>query len=201
MTNGIATPTQRMILRPFSQRLYYSDINYSKSYIYNFVNDLTEVAGQDLVILGCKINDSSFTDTDITIEMNTGYLLHDKAFIDLTESELPISITYPKASNFDESGKFILFSRFKNYNNPEYHKMRLVMMYVNSSGISYETFNPETDRIILMTVSFTKDISGNIDGVTVSQENTIEINGSTYSVFPRLDLYMVDGGQLPLLVG
>ena len=195
MAIGVATPTnQRMLLQPYTQRLYSGDINYTKSYIYKWVNSLTELMGQNLVMLGCAVSSSSFTNTSITVGFDAGYLLQDNAFVDLTAG---CSITYPDASFFEDTGKFVVFTRFRNYHNPETHKLQVGMMYVNSSGDS-ENFNSNTDKIILASIDFTK-LGDNINSITVSQSGTITIDGTSYTIYPRPDLDIVDGGQLPLL--
>ena len=196
MAIGSSTPNQRTILQPYTQRLFSGDVNYTKSYIYNYVNQLTELIGTDQVVLGCSVNSSSFTNTDISVEINSGYLLHDKAFVDITSN---VTLTYPNASSFDESGAFIIFTRFKNYHTHDFHKLQVCMTYIDSGGNPFEDFNSNTDRIILCIINFTKDLSGNLDSITVSQDSSIVIDGVTYESYPRTELYIVDGGQLPFL--
>lgn len=201
MSIGVSTPSQTRLLKPYTQRLFSGDLNYNSSYIYKYVNDLTKFIGNNLIVNGCDLNDISFTDTDITIEINTGYLIHDNTFIDLTDGS-NVTLTYTNASSFDADGKFIVFTRFKNYIIDESHKLAIGMMYLSDGGITFDDFNFETDKIILMTIDFTKDGFDNIDSVTPSESGTVEINGEVYSIHPTKDddmiLTIVDGGQLPL---
>lgn len=201
MAIGASTPTQTRVLKPLTQRLFSGNLSYTSSYIYKYVNDLTKFIGNNLIVNGCDLNDISFTDTDITIEINTGYLIHDRAFIDLTDGS-NVTLTYTNASSFDSDGEFIVFTRFKNYQLNESHKLSIGMMYLSSSGVTFDEFDTDTDKIVLMTIGFTKDGFDNIDSVTPLESGSVTINGEVYTIHPTKDdnmiLTIVDGGQLPL---
>ena len=197
MSFGYTTPIQEKLLEPFSQRLYSGDIDYSKSYIYNYFNDLTRIIGEDLVVKGFDVNSVSHTGNTIIVNINPGYIIHDKSFIQVDQM---MTLQYPHANAFDSIGKFVVFTRYKNYLNHEENKLRVGMVYIDSVGISFGEFNSNMDRVILAVYSFTKDGSNNIDSIT-SETGPVIIDGQSFDVYPFAQENAiessVDGGIIP----
>ena len=198
MAEGVATPVQEQMLKPFSQRLYAGDLDYSKSYIYQYFNEVTRLVGEDLVLKGLEVVDLAHTADDITVTVAPGFIIQDKAFIDLGASNMPL--TFVNASNFDAAGQFVVYGKYRNLISIEQNSFALAGMYVNLNGSPHEPWNHDMNRIVFAAISFTKGVSG-IESVSVAMGGDITIDGNLYKIRPtRYDSMIetsLDGGILP----
>lgn len=177
------TPIQEKLLEPYSQRLYAGDINDSKSYIYSYVNNLTTVIGEDIIVKGCEITNLSdlTTDYDISFKVTPGLILHDRALIEIESDSV---VTYKNACNFSDSGKFIVFTRFKNYTTNEENKLQIGITYIGNNQVIHEDFDINTDRIILGVIELSKDGQDAIVGTNLIAAGYITINKKEYNIRP-----------------
>lgn len=183
-------PVQENLLEPYSQRLYAGDTN-NKSYIYNHINNLTTVVGEDIIISGCEIMNlqNLSTQTDISFQITPGIVLHDKAMIEFSGTT---TLTYKNACNFSANGRFIVFTRFKNYMSNEENRAQFGITYIGNNQVIHEDFNIDTDRIILGVITLDREINDSISNALLTTSGYIIINNKTYNIRPFRTEYPIN---------
>lgn len=196
MPIGYIIPSQDRPIKPFSSKLYSGDLSYTKSFVHNYFNGFTRIFGQNLIAKGLETSILSFTNTDITVRVSPGYLIQDETFIEIISTT---DVTYPNASFFDSSGSFIVFARFKSRQTMDKNDLMLGITYVSPNGIPLDPLDPTKDLVILASLTFSKDESGNINSVISNIDGNITIQGQSRSIRPIAEpqiISLLDGGDI-----
>lgn len=193
------TPKQDIFFKPFTQRFHiYYDHKTDKNnyYITPDFGQYTRIVGQDTILEGFQILNTSFDNTSASIEISKGRLIINDTYIEIYNHD---SITYDQLNKFDDSGFIVLSASFINEHHLRRNQLRYHLTYFDRNHDSYREFNLDKDKIVFGVFDFEKDEYNNIIDFTQRDIDYITLDGKEFKVRKKEKTttgLSIDGGTL-----
>jgi hypothetical protein len=191
-------PAQEITISPFVNQIF--DWNTPDSDIYQsrFINKLTKIYGNDIVIGGLNISNVNITSGNtfnITITpglatthfdkngrtvYNAGLVLQDNTLIEILDN---VNLQF-NCGAYQDTGIVIIYLHYRWLNTVENNPCEIRIGYVNSTQTDVKPYgwNVASDRTILAYITFTKNASNIITNYNLYTSGTVVIAGHTYNL-------------------
>ena len=191
-------PEQDIIFKPYSQvfHSFYDNDGKHNYYISPEFGKLTRIIGENVVLEGFEILETSNTIDSVSITVNKGRTIINDTYIEIKDLD---TITFDQLNKFDDSGFVVLSLSFINLNTIKKNQLRYHLTYFDKNYVSYGEFNHDRDKVILGLFSFEKDESNNIINFDIVDLETIILDGVSYVIRNQKKLKMgilMDGGVI-----